>query len=65
MALFRFSKDFDWWGHPRNCKLCKLALWAFKRTPDDHEPIEIPEAAADAAEAAGAGKRVNYEAMQQ
>jgi len=65
MALFKFDKDFDWWGLDpnRRCKLCKaLSLFAFKRRVS---PIEIPDEAADAAEKAGAGKRIPYEAFQQ
>jgi hypothetical protein len=65
MALFKFDKDFKWWGVApnRKCKICKaLSLWMFKAK---ETAIEIPEEAAAAAEAAGVGKRVNYEAMQQ
>lgn len=65
MALFKFDKDFDWWGLDpnRRCKLCKaLSLFAFKRRS---KPIEIPDEAADAAEKAGVGKRVDYGAMTQ
>lgn len=52
---FRFFRDFDWKGPHPYCVLCKFAIWAFKKTDD---PIEIPEAAAREAEAAGAGERV-------
>lgn len=63
MALFKFDKDFAWWGPDRKCVLCKrLALWMFKKRD---AAIEIPDEAATAAEAAGVGRRVNYEAMQQ
>lgn len=59
MALFKFDEDFTWWGLDpnRRCKLCKaLSLFAFKRR---ETPIEIPEDAAKAAEAAGVGARVD------
>lgn len=65
MALFKFDRDFEWWGLDpnRKCKLCKaLSLWAFKKRD---AAIDVPDEAAIAAEAAGVGKRVNYEAMQQ
>jgi hypothetical protein len=65
MALFKFDKDFKWWGvHPnRKCKICKaLSLWMFKASS---RVIEIPDQAADDAEKAGVGHRVNYETMQQ
>ncbi len=59
MALFRFDKDFDWWDLDpnRKCKLCKaLSLFVFKRR---EAPVDIPEDAAKAAEAAGVGARVS------
>lgn len=65
MALFKFDHDFSWWGlNPnRKCKVCKaLSLFMFKRR---ESPVDIPEDCATAAEQAGVGKRVNYEAMQQ
>jgi hypothetical protein len=65
MALFKFDQDFKWWGVApnRKCKICKaLSLWMFKA---GSRVIEIPEEAARDAEAAGVGKRVNYETMQQ
>lgn len=52
MIWFRFTRDFDWWGKNPHCVFCQLALWAFKRRD---EAIEIPEEAAAAAIAAGAG----------
>lgn len=61
MTLFKFDREFPWWGKNPNCKFCALALWMFK----PGRPVEIPDDAADAAELAGAGVRVPYEAMQQ
>jgi hypothetical protein len=52
---FRFFRNFDWHAPHPYCVLCKFVIWAFKKTD---EPIEIPEAAALEAEAAGAGERV-------
>lgn len=52
---FRFFRDFDWLGPNRKCVFCKLAVWAFKKTDT---PIDVPRHAAEAAEAAGAGERV-------
>lgn len=56
MVPFEFTSDFDWWGPNEDCRHCAPCLYAFKRTPPG-KPIFIPTAAADAAEAAGAGKR--------
>lgn len=59
VALFKFDKDFNWWGLDpnRKCKICKaLSLFAFKRR---EIPVEIPDDAAKAAEAVGAGTRVD------
>jgi hypothetical protein len=59
MALFRFDKDFKWWGLApnRKCKICKaLSLWMFKA---GDRVLEIPDEAASAAETAGVGKRVS------
>jgi hypothetical protein len=58
MALFRFDKDFKWWGVApnRKCRICKsLSLWMFKASG---RVLEIPDEAASAAERAGVGKRV-------
>ena len=52
---FRFLRDFDWHGPNRKCVFCKLAIYAFKRTTG--QPVDVPEAAARAAEEAGAGER--------
>lgn len=52
---FRFFRNFDWRAPHPYCVLCKFVIWAFKKSD---EPIEIPEAAALEAEAAGAGERV-------
>lgn len=62
MALFKFDRDFHWWGKNPNCAACAMALWFFARGA---RTIEVPDDAARDAEAAGAGKRVVYEAMQQ
>lgn len=53
MILFSFTKDFDWLTLGK-CRLCKLVTVAFKR---GHVLPVAPEVA-DAAEAAGAGRRV-------
>lgn len=47
---FKFSRDFDWLA-PGKCKLCQLVTWAYKAGHD----LLVPQAAADAAVAAGAG----------
>lgn len=60
-ALFQFDRDFPWWGPNTKCVGCALVLYMFGRGRIQ----EIPEEAAKAAEQAGAGRRVNYEAMQQ
>lgn len=60
-ALFQFDRDFPWWGPNTKCLGCALVLYMFKRGA----PVEVPEQAAIDAERANAGKRVNYEAMQQ
>lgn len=61
MALFKFDKDFKWWGIApnRKCKICKaLSLWMFKASD---RVLDIPDEAARDAEAAGAGRRVTPE----
>lgn len=60
MTWFRFTRDFGWWGPNTKCRGCALVLYWFK---GGDAPIQIPEEAAKAAEAAGAG--VPYEAFQQ
>lgn len=50
---FRFSRDFDWDGPPEACPTCQLVTYAYKAG----ECLAF-EAAADAAEAAGAGERI-------
>ena len=62
MTRFQFTRDFPWWGPNPKCKLCALALWMFTRA---NEPVDIPDDAADAAELAGAGQRVEYTGMAQ
>lgn len=62
MVLFKFNRDFPWWGPNSRCVGCAMVLWFFTR---GERPLEIPEDAARDAEAAGAGKRISYEAMQQ
>ena len=62
MTRFKFNQNFEWFGPNPKCKLCALALWAFTRS---ETPIEIPDEAASAAYAAGAGYPVGYETLAQ
>lgn len=49
---FLFTRDFDWLT--RRCLVCQAVTVAFKRGHD----LFVSREAADAAESAGAGKRV-------
>lgn len=57
MVEFVFERPFDWWGPNEDCRHCAPCLHAFKPSIAGRS-IFIPEAAAAAAEAAGAGRRV-------